>query len=123
MLKVVNNHCSELEAYIDGPRLEGRVRLMIAVLVIPVVRKTPAVEKLFAAITKEFSTNGLSLVLNPARTLDEVVLGFRWESEMRFVRAKAKHTSPMGAGFFQMGFRVTEVLNIGDHPELADLRF
>jgi uncharacterized protein YqgV (UPF0045/DUF77 family) len=123
MLKVVNNHCAELEAYIEGPRLEGRVRLTIVVLIIPLVRKKLAIEKMFPAVTKEFSTNGLSVVLNPARTLDEVVLGFRWDSEMRYVRAKAKHTSPMGAGYFQMGFRVVEVLNGGDYPELEELRF
>ena len=92
-------------------------------LVIPVVKKELKLPQLFPAITKEFSTNGLSLIINPGRTLDEVVLGFRWESDMRFVRAKVKHASPMGAGFFQMGFRVTELLHVGDYPQLADLRF
>lgn len=123
MLKVVNNHCGDLESYIEGPRLEGRVRLTIVVLVIPIVKKKLVMPQLFPAVTKEFSTNGLSLVLNHLRPLDEVVLGFRWESEMKFVRAKAKHSSPMGAGFFQMGFRVLEVLHVGDYPELQNLRF
>jgi hypothetical protein len=122
ILKLVNNHCDELEPFIEGPRLESRVRLTLVVLVIPLIRKKLAMEKMFPAVTKEFSTNGVSLVLNPARALDEVVLGFRWEAEMRYLRAKAKHASPMGVGFFQMGFRVTEIIHAGDYRELCELR-
>ncbi len=57
--KVVNNHCSELEALIEGPRLESRVRLSVVVLVVPVDKGKPAVERAFAAVTKEFSTSGM----------------------------------------------------------------
>jgi len=123
MLKLVNNNCSELEARAEGPRLEGRVRLTIVVLVIPVVKGKLVFEQMFAAVTKEFSTTGVSLILNYPRSLDEVVLGFRWERSMQYVRGKAKHLNPMGAGFFQLGMQLTDVVYAGDHPGLEKVSF
>lgn len=123
MLKLVNNNCSDLESLLEGPRLEGRVRLTIVVMVIPVVKGKLMFERMFPAVTKEFSTTGVSLVLNYPRSLDNVVLGFRWERSMRFVRGKAKHMSPMGAGFFQLGLQLTDVVHIGDHPGLEKVSF
>jgi len=123
LLKVVNNHCAELEALAGGPRGEKRVRLTMVVLVIPVAHGRPALHRMFAAVTKEFSTRGVSLVINEPCALDEVILGFRWESDMKFVRAKAVHLDPMGAGFYHLGLEVNEVVVVGDYPVLADVRF
>lgn len=122
LLKVVNNRCAELEALAVGPRGERRVRLTLAVLVIPVVDERPMLHKMFAAVTKEFSTSGVSLVIHNPRALDEVILAFRWESDMKFLRAKAVHLDPMGAGFYHLGLQTIEVLAVGDYPALADVR-
>ncbi len=123
ILKLINNHCPELEALIEGPRLEGRVSLVLVVLVVPLEKKRPATGQVFAAVSKEFSTNGVALVLSHPRGLTEVALGFRWKGEMTWVRASAKHLNPMGAGFYQLGFRLTEILHAADYPELRSLIF
>jgi hypothetical protein len=78
----------------------------------------PAVEKRFAAVTKEFTTSGLSVVLTSPRDLDQVVVGLRWEDEMRFIRAQAKHLTPMGAGFYQIGLELREMIHVSDCPVL-----
>lgn len=121
MLKLVNNNCPELKALEEGPRLETRVNMTLVVLVIPIVRKRPKIEQMFAAVTKEFTTLGLSLVLNEPRAVDEVVVGFRWEGEMKFIRATAKHLSPMGAGFYQVGLQLNQMLHPSDWPELEGI--
>jgi hypothetical protein len=123
ILKLVNSNCPEIEALKAGPRLEGRVNLVVVVMVVPLVKKKPVVGKAFAALTKEFSTSGVALVLPDARSMDEVALGFRREGEIAWVRAAAKHLSPLGAGFYQLGFRLMEVLPSADYPELRSLRF
>ncbi len=123
MLKLVNNNCAELESLIEGPRLEGRVRLTIVVLVIPVEHGRPVLTQMFAAVTKEFSTRGVSLILNEPRGLDHVILGFRWEDGMKFVHGKAKHLNPIGAGFYQLGLRLTKMVHAGDYPELEKVIF
>jgi hypothetical protein len=118
ILNLVNNNCPELEALAEGPRLEGRVNLVVAVLVIPVEGGEPLAERAFTAVTKEFSSTGVALVLDEPKGLDEVILGFRWEREISFVRAVAKHLNPMGGGFFQLGLRMTEMVPAGDFPRL-----
>jgi len=119
--KVVNNHCSELEALAEGPRLESRVRLTVVVLIVPIENGRPAHERTFAAVTKEFSTSGLSLVVSDPNVPEELILGFRWEREMRFVRAETRHLNPMGAGFYQLGLQLIRMVTPGKYPELESL--
>lgn len=121
MLKLINNNCPELKAMMEGPRLESRVNLSVVVLVIPLHKNQPLVERMFAAVTKEFTTLGVALVLSEPRALDEVILGFRWGGRMSFVRARAKHLNPMGAGFYQLGLQLKEMICAGDHPELQSI--
>ena len=123
MLKVVNNNCSELEALIEGPRLDGRVRLCIVVLVIPVEKGKPVIHRTFAAVTKEFSSTGISLVVDGPRAPEESIIGFRWEGTMCFVRAEARHLNPMGAAFYQLGLQLIRMVEPGEHPELESLTF
>ena len=121
IVKLLNNNCAELKATIGGPRLDCRVNLTMVVLVIPVEGGRPQLRKAFTAVTKEFSNMGVAIVLERPLGLDEVIVGFRWEGEMTFVRGKAKHLNPLGGGFHQLGFRLTEVLPVADYPELKSL--
>ena len=118
VLKLVNNNCPELQALREGPRLEGRANLTIVVRVVPVEGERILARQAFSAVTKEFSTMGVALVLQEPRGLDEAMLGFRWRGSLTWIRAKAKHLNPMGGGFYQLGFRMIEKLNASDHPEL-----
>jgi hypothetical protein len=121
ILKVVNNNCPELAALIEGPRLENRVNLTVVVLVVPLENGQPLARKAFTAVTKEFSTTGLALVLDEPKALDEVIIGFRWQREMTFIRATAKHLNPLGGGFFQLGLQMTEMVYPNEVPGLESL--
>ena len=123
VLKVVNNNCPELRALIEGPRLDRRVNLTVVVLVVPLDGERPLVDRAFSAVTREFSGTGVGLVLDEPKALDEVILGFRWEGEMTFVRAASIHLHPMGGGFFQVGFRLEEMIHVADYPEFRSLGF
>jgi hypothetical protein len=123
VLRVVNNNCEDLENLIDGPRLEGRVRLSIVVLVIPVEKNRPVIERTFAAVTKEFSSTGVALVVDSPRAPEKAILGFRWEGAMRFVRAEARHLNPMGVGFYQLGLQLIRMVRPSQYPELESLCF
>ncbi len=123
ILDVVNNNCLDVKALADGPRLENRVNLTLVVMIIPVEGKELKTEQAFAAVTKEFSTTGLAVVLDQPMGLDEVILAFRREREMTFVRATARHLNPIGGGFFQLGFQMTEMVHVGDYPQLRRISF
>jgi hypothetical protein len=123
VLRLLNNHCPELHDRLGGPRLEGRVNLSIVVLVLPVADKKPVPEQAFTAVTKEFSSHGVALLLDHPLGLDEVLLGFREPGDLQWLRAKAKHLNPMGGGFYHLGFRLVEHLAASDYPKLDPLDF
>jgi len=123
MLRLLNANCPELQATLQGPRLERRVNLAIVVLVVPIENDALNVKRAFATITKDFSSTGVALILNQPHGLNEVVMGFRWSGSITWIRGKAKHLTPMGGGFYQLGFRLTEKLASGDFPELDAVEF
>jgi hypothetical protein len=121
IIKLINNNCPEVSSLNEGPRVEGRVNLTVVAIVVPVEKRRPVVDRACTAVSKEFSTTGVSLVFNEPVGLDEVFLGFRWERDTTWIRAKAKHLCPMGGGFFQLGLRMTDIVYVGDYPELGSL--
>ena len=123
VVSLLNQNCHALQERLDGPRLEGRVNLTLVVMVVPVEEGKPLVRRAFTAISKEFSSSGVAVVVDHLYGPDEALLGFRWRGNLTWMRAKAKHLHPMGGGFFQLGFRMTERLHSSDHPELAKLVF
>lgn len=123
VVSLLNQNCHVLQERLDGPRLEGRVNLTMVVMVVPVEEKKPLIRQAFAAISKEFSSSGVALVVDHPCGPDDVLLGFRWRGSLTWVRAKAKHLHPMGGGFFQLGFRMTDRLHPAEYPELAKLTF
>jgi hypothetical protein len=123
IVALLNQNCQALLDILDGPRLEKRVNFTMVLMVVPLAEKKPLLRQAFAATTKEFSSCGVAVVLDRPRDLEEAFLGFRWRGGVVWIRAKAKHLHPMGGGFYQMGFRMTERLLPADHPELEKLDF
>jgi hypothetical protein len=121
VLNLVNTHCVESQRFRQDPRLESRVNLSIVVKVVPVENGQPCPDASFSTVTKDFASTGVSLVLSEPHSLDEVILAFPKRSEPMFVRAKVRHLSAMGCGFFQMGLKLTEVVSAADYPELKTL--
>jgi hypothetical protein len=89
--------------------------------VVPVKEGRAQVDQCLVTVSKEFSNTGLSIVLSEPRPLDDVILGFQREGSTTFLRAKARHLSPMGAGFFRLGLKLLEVVPADEHPELEAL--
>lgn len=123
VLKLVNNNCPELKAMMEGPRVDSRVNMVVVVMIIPVEGKQIQIRQAFTAVTKEFSNTGVAVVLDRPHKLTEAILCFRMEGDMMFMRAQAKHLSPMGGGFYQLGFKMLAPVSPGDYPDLASMSF
>lgn len=121
ILKLVNNNCPELLALRPGRRLDSRVNLVVVVLVVPLENGRIKPEQAFTAITKEFSNIGVALVLDRTSPLSQAIIGFRFEGEMTYLLGEVRHFSPLGGGFFQLGFRLLEVACPADYPGLEEL--
>jgi hypothetical protein len=123
VIKVINNNCPEMKALFEGPRRDKRVNLTLAVLVIPLLNGKLQSGQAFNAVTRELSINGVGIVLDGPMALDDVIMGFRMETDLTFVQATAKHLSPMGGGFYHMGLEMTEVIPCSKYPELKTFIF
>jgi hypothetical protein len=95
----------------------------MAVTVMPFGEDSPVTGRAFTATTKEFSNSGVAVVMDHLFAPEEAVIGFRLREAVAWIRARPKHIHPMGGGFFQIGFRLTERLHVGDYPELAKIVF
>jgi hypothetical protein len=123
VLKLVNNNCPGLTARLEGPRADSRVNLVVVVMIIPVQDGQIQVGRAFTAVTKEFSNTGVAVVLDRPHQFQQAILGFRFEGQMTFVRAQAKHLDPLGGGFCQLGFQMLDLVAVADYPELTPLGF
>src|SRR5690242_7793889 len=72
---------------VDGPRRDARANLAIEVLVVPQVDGTYQFEQSFAAVTKDFSAEGMSLILNQPLSSDALVVGVRYGEVMTFLQS------------------------------------
>lgn len=118
LVKLINNHCAQLKEWLDNRRDETRIPLTLATRVVPIENGKLRVEDSFPAVTKEFSSTGVSIVLDQPRGLEEMVLAIRWGGAMTYLRGTARHLNPMGAGFYLLGIGLTSTVCAGDHPEL-----
>jgi hypothetical protein len=124
ILKLINNNCTDVLQLQDGPRSESRVNLSVVVLVIPVVSKKKVdPTKAFHAVTKDFSSSSVSVTVDSPRPIGDAIIAFRYEGEMHYAYAKARHTTPIGGGFYQIGFQLNEMIQPLDYEGLSHLSF
>lgn len=121
ILKLVNNNCSTLQALTEGPRLEQRVNLTIPVMLVPLKDGELAPLDVMTLVTKEFSSNGVSVVVDHPHMPKQAVVIFKSQGKTSFMLAELKHLDPMGGGFYQCGFQLLKVLVNSDWPTLQDL--
>jgi hypothetical protein len=105
----------------EGRRLDCRIKHVLVGMVVPIVDRRPVVDQAFAATTKDFSSHGVGMVFQRPEAPPEAMLGFCIAGKMIFFRAEAKHTEPIGGGFFLHGFEMFEVVSLEDYPELESV--
>jgi hypothetical protein len=123
ILKLVNTNCPGLGSQLEDERLDNRVNLSLVVMVVPIEEGKIQPDRAFTAVTKDFASMGVSIVMEPQPEMEQAIVGFRMEGEMTYVLAEAKHLHSMGGGLCQLGFRLLEVVPAGDYPGLGSLSF
>jgi len=112
---------SFLRQFRYGKRLEPRGAFCEVVWVIPydADAERPEYESVVAAITKDISPEGLSLVCESPLNYDRVVIGMERANEMTYVLCDNCHATSLGYGYFQIGLHPTEEVQI---PKLDEQR-
>ena len=123
VLKLLNSNCPELTSEIEDSRDDRRANLAVVVAVIPMKDGKIQGDEAFTAVTKDFSSAGVSIVTERPLELNQAILGFRMDGEIAFLLAEARNPNPMGGGLFQIGFHLLEVVSAGDYPGLEAVNF
>lgn len=123
LVKLLNNNCPDLIGLQDGPRNDTRVNLTVVVLIIPLEKNQIQPTKAFHAVTKDFSSTSVSVMVDAPREIKDAIVAFRVEGDMYYARAKAKHLSLQGGGFHQLGFQMEEMIKPTDYPKLSEFTF
>jgi hypothetical protein len=124
VLKLINNNCTDVMQLQDGPRSESRVNLAVVVLIIPIAgKKKVDTSRAFHAVTKDFSSTSVSVTVDSPRPVDDAIIAFRYEGEMHYAVGKARHSTPIGGGFYQIGFQLESMVQPLDYAGLSDMSF
>ncbi|MGH7199232.1 MAG: hypothetical protein ACREJB_01415 [Planctomycetaceae bacterium] len=89
---------------IDGNRGVTRTALCEAVWVVPCRHDAkPIFTEATAAITRDMSQQGLSLIHSGPVTAGTLLVGLECEGGREFLRCRTQHCTPLGGGFYQVG--------------------
>jgi hypothetical protein len=123
LTKIINNQSSALRALQDGPRGDRRCNASLPAYIVPMRGSQPDVMAAVATVTKELSVSGVSVVLCEPLVTADVLIGVHFDGTAYFFRARVCHQDPMGAGMWQTGFEISELVPNGEYDVLRALKF
>ena len=80
----------------------------------------PEITQAFVALTRDLSSNGLSLITNRSIDTPEFLVCFSGESEPRFLRANVLYRKHLGLGWLQLCMEVTGMVEMEEYPQLTE---
>jgi len=101
-------------------RGEQRATLNVGVWVIPMDEVGPNILQAFVALTRDLSSNGLSVITDRTVDAPEFLVGFSGEPEASFLRAKVLCRKGLGLGWLQLGIEVTGMVGKEEYPQLTE---
>lgn len=105
---------------LEERRGEQRATLNVGVWVVPMGETAPAIMQAFVALTRDLSSNGLSVITTRSIETTEFLVGFSAEPEARFLRTKILCQKDMGLGWLQLGMEVTGMVDTEQYPQLTE---
>ncbi|HUG94392.1 MAG TPA: hypothetical protein VML55_26410 [Planctomycetaceae bacterium] len=70
-----------------------------------------AFDEMMPVVSKDISTQGVSLIHTQPAASRRVVIGLEGQHGPSFIRATVEHSTPLGYGFYQIGLSPEEVLH------------
>ena len=102
-------------------RSEPRIELAVGILVVPLRNGMPELADAFAALTKDVSPTGLSVVANQSISTLKFLACFSGQSERKILRTEIRSQESLGSGWFRISTEVTGAVAADEYPELGQL--
>jgi c-di-GMP-binding flagellar brake protein YcgR len=117
VLELINKTCPGLSPK-ECRRVHNRTQRVVVGVIIPIENRELQADQVVRAVTKDFSSGGVAMVLNQPLGPEQFIVGFRLNGSMTFFRAEKRHQEAIEGGFHQVGFQLFEVVSPKDYPGL-----
>ena len=121
LFRFLNDSCFRHEVTVEEKRWERRTNLVVGVWIIPLCDGSPVLSRAYPTVTRDFTTSGLSVVVNSPLSCKEVLVALPAGADRAFLRCKITHISPIGEGFFAAGLHVLGLSRGNQYPGLSKL--
>lgn len=102
------------------PRWHQRSNRSLPALLVPWENGGPMVQDATYALTKDFSSQGLALILPHPFRVEAVLIGLHLDTPL-FALGQIRHNAALGGGFWQLGIQIYELIEVDSHPHLPTL--
>ncbi len=102
-------------------RFDSRSNRTLPLVLVPWVNGGPQTDAAVTALSKNLSSNGLTVLHVDPIDVEHIVVGFCIDSQPYFLLGHIRHRTPLGGGFSQLGIEVTQIVTPTDEPALEGL--
>ena len=81
--------------------------------VIPYQDGKPRFQEAYPVVTRDICQEGIGLLTTHPIRDERLLVALEADVSMHFVNCLVQHSTPLGYGFYQIGLKPTEVLNVG----------
>ncbi|MGO9113705.1 MAG: hypothetical protein ACLP9L_31115 [Thermoguttaceae bacterium] len=120
LTQIANQWTMDRVRTLEERRTEQRATLNVGVWVVPMDEAAPRIFQAFVALTRDLSSNGLSVITNQSIDTPEFLVGFSGEPEARFLRARVLDRKDLGLGWLQLCMEITGMVEKEEYPPLTE---
>lgn len=102
-------------------RYDSRANRTFPLVLAPWVDDRALVGKAITALSKNLSSQGLTVLHAEPIEADELVVGFRLDSETYYILGRVRHRTPLGGGYGQLGIELTRIVSPTEYGSLDKL--
>jgi len=121
LFRFLNDRCFHHEVAVEENRRENRSSLVMGVWIIPLIDGSPVLSRAYPSVTKDFTTSGLSIVVDTPPSCKEVLIALPVKVDTALLHCKVLDSRPIGAGFLVAGLRVLGLVPGSQYPDLSKL--
>jgi hypothetical protein len=102
-------------------RYDNRANRTFPLVLAPWAEDRAVLNKAITALSKNLSSQGLTVIHVDPFEAEELVVGFRLDEETHFMLGRVRHRTALGGGYGQLGIELTRVVTPTEYGSLDKL--
>jgi hypothetical protein len=119
--RAIDSSSPKLLASDSELRWDSRSNRTFPLVLAPWVGGRANADGAITALSKNLSSQGLTILHAESIDGDEIVVGLWLESQAYFLLGNVRHRTPLGGGYWQIGVELTRLLTPTEHESLEKL--